>query len=58
MEIREALQAQAPSLPLVRAAIDEIARLDAEIARLRCLVDAYAAAPSAAREREALTDEI
>lgn len=35
MQIREALISQSPSLALQRAAADEIARLDAEVARLR-----------------------
>lgn len=33
MNIREALQRQSPSLELQRAAADEIARLDAQIAK-------------------------
>lgn len=39
MQIREALISQSPSLALQRAAADEIARLDAEVARLREHID-------------------
>jgi len=45
MNLRAALITQSPSLALQRAAADEIARLDAQLAAARGAIDAWDSAP-------------